>query len=68
MMSSTLLLPDDDAPMTSAREIETRLSHAVDAIIDGGNCGLAPTSVIDLVGDVPVVVRDGRGDVSAFTV
>jgi len=66
LMSSTLLLPGDEVPMTDAREIQERLYHQVDAVIDGGNCGLEPTSVIDLEGPVPVVARRGKGDVSAF--
>ena len=66
MMSSTLLLPGDDAPMTDAREIQDRLYHFVDAVIDGGNSGLEPSSVIDLAGPAPVIVRRGKGDVSAF--
>jgi tRNA threonylcarbamoyl adenosine modification protein (Sua5/YciO/YrdC/YwlC family) len=48
LMSSTLLLPGDDLPLTDAKEIQERLYHVVDAVIDGGNCGLEPTSVIDL--------------------
>jgi tRNA threonylcarbamoyl adenosine modification protein (Sua5/YciO/YrdC/YwlC family) len=63
LMSSTLLLPGDELPMTDAREIQERLLHLVDAVIDGGNCGLEPTTVIDLAGPVPVVVRQGRGEV-----
>lgn len=66
MMSSTLLMPGDDQPMTDAREIQERLYHMVDAVIDGGNCGLEPTSVIDLEGPAPVISRRGKGDVSAF--
>jgi len=66
LMSSTLLLPGDELPMTDAREIQERLYHAVDAVIDGGNCGLEPTSVIDLEGAAPVVARRGKGDVAAF--
>ncbi|MET0535390.1 MAG: L-threonylcarbamoyladenylate synthase [Steroidobacter sp.] len=66
MMSSTLLMPGDDAPMTDGREIQERLYHFVDAVIDGGNSGLEPSSVIDLAGPAPVVVRRGKGDVSAF--
>jgi tRNA threonylcarbamoyl adenosine modification protein (Sua5/YciO/YrdC/YwlC family) len=67
IMSSTLLLPGDDEPMTDAREIQERLYHHVDAVIDGGNCGMVPTSVVDLAGLAPIVVREGKGDVSAFT-
>jgi tRNA threonylcarbamoyl adenosine modification protein (Sua5/YciO/YrdC/YwlC family) len=66
IMSSTLLLPGDEAPMTDPHEIKDRLEHAVDLVIDGGNCGFEPSSVVDLAGEAPVVVRRGRGDVSAF--
>jgi tRNA threonylcarbamoyl adenosine modification protein (Sua5/YciO/YrdC/YwlC family) len=66
IMSSTLLLPGEDLPMTDAREIQERLLNSVDAVVDGGNCGLDPTSVVDLAGPAPVVTRRGKGDVSAF--
>ncbi|WP_116810283.1 L-threonylcarbamoyladenylate synthase [Steroidobacter cummioxidans] len=66
IMSSTLLLPGDEHPMTDPREIQERLFHLVDAVIDSGNCGLEPSSVIDLAGPAPIVVRRGKGDVSAF--
>jgi tRNA threonylcarbamoyl adenosine modification protein (Sua5/YciO/YrdC/YwlC family) len=66
IMSSTLLLPGDDMPMTDAREIQDRLAHEVDAVIDGGNCGLEPTTVIDMAGDVPIVARQGKGPIVGF--
>ena len=66
VMSSTLLLPGEDLPRTDAREINELLEHSVDMVLDGGNCGLNPTSVIDLSGDHAVVVRAGRGDVRPF--
>ena len=66
IMSSTLLLPGEDLPRTDAKEIYERLEHSVDLVLDGGNCGLVPTSVIDLSGDHVTVVRVGRGDVSPF--
>jgi tRNA A37 threonylcarbamoyladenosine synthetase subunit TsaC/SUA5/YrdC len=66
-MSSTLLLPGEELPRTDAKEIYEKLEHSVDLVLDGGNCGLIPTSVIDLSGDRAVVVRAGRGDVSPFT-
>ena len=66
MMSSTLMLPGDELPLTDARDIQERLYHQVDAVIDGGNCGLEPTSVIDLEGPAPVIARRGKGDVAAF--
>jgi tRNA A37 threonylcarbamoyladenosine synthetase subunit TsaC/SUA5/YrdC len=53
-------------PMTDAREIQDRLAHEVDAVIDGGNCGLEPTTVIDMAGDVPIVARQGKGPIVGF--
>jgi tRNA threonylcarbamoyl adenosine modification protein (Sua5/YciO/YrdC/YwlC family) len=66
IMSSTLLLPGDEAPLTDPHEIKTRLEHAVDLVIDGGPGGFEASSVVDLSGEAPVVVRRGKGDVSAF--
>jgi tRNA threonylcarbamoyl adenosine modification protein (Sua5/YciO/YrdC/YwlC family) len=66
VMSSTLLLPGEDLPRTDAKEIFEKLEHSVDMVLDGGNCGLTPTTVIDLSGDRAIVVRQGRGDVSPF--
>jgi tRNA threonylcarbamoyl adenosine modification protein (Sua5/YciO/YrdC/YwlC family) len=66
IMSSTLHLPGDEFPLTDAQEIQERLENQVDAVLDGGNCGLEPTSVIDLAGPVPVVVRQGKGLINAL--
>ena len=66
VMSSTLLLPGEELPRTDAREIYEKLEHGVDLVLDGGNCGLVPTSVIDLSGDSAVVVREGRGSLGPF--
>jgi tRNA threonylcarbamoyl adenosine modification protein (Sua5/YciO/YrdC/YwlC family) len=66
IMSSTLLLPGDEAPMTDPHEIKARLEHAVDLVVDGGHCGFEASSVVDLSGEAPVVIRRGKGDVSAF--
>ena len=66
IMSSTLLLPGDDLPLTDPYEIEERIGHEIDLIIDAGPTGIEPTSVIDLSQDTVEVLRIGRGDVSAF--
>jgi tRNA threonylcarbamoyl adenosine modification protein (Sua5/YciO/YrdC/YwlC family) len=66
IMSSTLLLPDEQLPRTDARDIYEKLEHGVDLVLDGGNCGLIPTTVIDLSGDRAVVVRAGRGSLAPF--
>jgi len=66
IMSSTLLLPGEPVPMTDPQEIKQRLGHVVDLVIDGGPGGYEPSSVVDLSGAAPVVVRRGRGDVSIF--
>lgn len=66
LMSATLALPGHDHPMTDARDIREALERDVDLVIDGGNCGVEPTTVVDMTGDVPVVVRAGKGDVAPF--
>ena len=66
LLSSTLLLPGDELPMTDAREIQDRLKNQVDAVLDGGNCGFEPTTVVDLEGDAPLLLRRGRGDATPF--
>jgi tRNA threonylcarbamoyl adenosine modification protein (Sua5/YciO/YrdC/YwlC family) len=66
IMSSTLLLPGDEIPLTDAEEIRARLEHEVDAIIDGGSCGLEPTTVVDLSKGDFSIVREGKGDTSAL--
>jgi tRNA threonylcarbamoyl adenosine modification protein (Sua5/YciO/YrdC/YwlC family) len=66
MMSVTMILPGDDLPMTDPYDIRQTLEHELDLVIDGGYCGMEPTSVIDLVDDMPVIIRRGQGDVSVF--
>lgn len=66
IMSSTLLLPGDDLPLTDPYEIEERIGHEIDLIIDAGATGIEPTSVLDLSEGTVEVLRVGRGDVSAL--
>ena len=66
MLSSTLLLPDQEEPMTQGWEIKERLDHQVDAVLDSGECGTEPTTVIDLSAGEPEIVRRGAGDTARF--
>jgi tRNA threonylcarbamoyl adenosine modification protein (Sua5/YciO/YrdC/YwlC family) len=66
LVSSTLLLPDQDEPMTQGWEIMEELGQAVDAVIDSGDCGTEPTTVIDFSQPEPEIVRYGAGDTSGF--
>ena len=66
IMSSTLLLPGDEHPMTDPVEINERIGHQIEAVIDAGPVWLEPTSVIDMTEGYAKVLRVGRGDVSAF--
>jgi len=61
IMSTTLILPQSEIPLTDPNEIQEQLGQLIEAVIDGGNCGIMPTTVIDLVGDEPVVIRQGLG-------
>lgn len=61
ILSSTLLLPGDEQPETDASNIRERLEHLVDLVLDGGSCGLEPSTVVDLTGPEPVVTRAGKG-------
>lgn len=66
LMTSTLILPGHDFPETDAYEIREQLEHQVDLVIDGGHCGIEPTTVIDLVGNGPLVIRQGKGSVDGL--
>ena len=66
IMSTTLILPGDEYPLTDTGEIRDLLQHQVDRVIDGGFCGLEATTVVSLDKDYPVIVRQGMGDSSLF--
>jgi tRNA threonylcarbamoyl adenosine modification protein (Sua5/YciO/YrdC/YwlC family) len=66
LLSSTLLMPDEKEPMTQGWEIKDRLDHVLDAVVDSGECGTEPTTVIDFSGGEAEVVRRGAGDVTRF--
>ncbi|MGD8484101.1 MAG: L-threonylcarbamoyladenylate synthase [Thioalkalispiraceae bacterium] len=66
LISTTLILPGDDMPMTDPYDIRETLEHQVDLVIDGGYCGLEPTTVVVMTEDVPRVSRVGKGDPEPF--
>ncbi|MGP4115418.1 L-threonylcarbamoyladenylate synthase [Streptomyces sp. 4N509B] len=66
LLSSTLLLPDEEEPLTQGWEIKERLDHVVDAVVDSGDCGVEPTTVVDFSGEEPEFVRRGAGDPARF--
>lgn len=66
LMSSTLMLPGDDMPLTDPYEMRQILGHQVDLIIDGGYCGIEPTTVVLMEDEIPEVVRVGLGDIEVF--
>lgn len=66
LMSSTLILPGDDMPMTDPYDIRDTLEHSLDLVIDGSYCGFEPTTVVELTEDVPVVTREGLGAANVF--
>jgi tRNA threonylcarbamoyl adenosine modification protein (Sua5/YciO/YrdC/YwlC family) len=68
LISSTLILPNEEFAMNDAEQIRDLLQHQIDLVVDGGAVGLDATTVIDLTKDTPVVVRFGKGDVSPFLI
>lgn len=66
LMSVTLIMPDDEYPLIDPYEIRDILEHEVDLVIDGGYCGMEPTTVVDMTGDLPEIVRRGKGEVEPF--
>jgi tRNA threonylcarbamoyl adenosine modification protein (Sua5/YciO/YrdC/YwlC family) len=66
LLSSTLILPDEEHALNDAQEIRDRIAAQLDLILDGGAVALEPTTVIDLTGAAPVLIRRGRGAVAHF--
>jgi len=66
LLGTTLILPGGELPLTDPEDIREGLERQLELIIDGGACSLEPTTVIDLTGDEPVLVRQGRGDAALF--
>lgn len=62
LIAATLILPGEDDPLNEPEEIRERLEHQVGAVIDAGACALAPTTVVDMSGDAPELLRQGQGD------
>jgi tRNA threonylcarbamoyl adenosine modification protein (Sua5/YciO/YrdC/YwlC family) len=62
IISTTLVLPDQQDPMNDPRAVEDVLGNQIELVIDSGFCGLEPTTVIDLTGDAPVLIRRGKGE------
>jgi tRNA threonylcarbamoyl adenosine modification protein (Sua5/YciO/YrdC/YwlC family) len=66
ILSSTLILPGDGQPLNDGEEIQARLGREVDVILDAGSCGVEMTTVVDLTGDAPLIVRQGKGSALPF--
>ncbi|MDE2441550.1 MAG: threonylcarbamoyl-AMP synthase [Betaproteobacteria bacterium] len=66
LLTTTLQLPGDEFPLTEGWEIQDRLDDQLELILDGGPCGTEPTTVIDLTGSAPELVRAGRGSLALF--
>lgn len=66
LMSVTLILPGEDYPLIDPYDIRQTLEHDVDLVIDGGYCGMEPTTVVDLAEDGPLILRAGKGDTAPF--
>ncbi len=64
LLATTLIAPGETEPMNDATEIRERFQKTLQAVVDAGACAMAPTTVIDLSGDTPVLVRQGRGDLA----
>ncbi len=66
LLSATLILPGDAQPLNDGEEIRARLEHALDLVLDAGSCGVDPTTMVDLTGGAPELLRQGKGSIEAF--
>jgi len=66
LMSSTLMLPEAVDPLTEGWVVDTEIGNLIDAVLDSGDCGLEPTTIVDLSTDEPQILRYGAGDAAAF--
>ena len=66
IMSVTLIMPGEDLPLADTDEMRERLGRVVDLLVDGGGCGLEPTTIVDLSGGAPELLRQGKGHSAAF--
>ncbi|MEY3579494.1 MAG: hypothetical protein RI984_598 [Pseudomonadota bacterium] len=66
LIGTTLMLPGEVLPLNDPEEIREYLEKQLDCVIDGGGCSLEPTTVVDLTGSEPVVLREGRGSIGLF--
>ena len=66
LLSATLILPGDALPLNDAQEIRVRLEHSLDLVLDSGSCGIVPTTMVDLTGALPQLLRPGKGSVEPF--
>jgi tRNA threonylcarbamoyl adenosine modification protein (Sua5/YciO/YrdC/YwlC family) len=66
LLSSTLIMPGEELPLNDPWEIRDRLEHQVELVLDGGACGLEMSTVIDMTGEAPAVIREGKGSLHPF--
>lgn len=66
LLSATLILPGDAQPLNDGEEIRVRLEHALDLVLDAGSCGVDPTTMVDLTGGAPELLRPGKGSLEPF--
>lgn len=67
LMSTSLILPGSENPLTDGWTVKEELDHVIDAVVDSGDCGVGPTTIVDLTGEEPVIERVGAGDPEPFT-